>query len=205
MTTDTTLDEYGLRVVDPDNHRLYWHRPDPSRNYARHGAMGGICTVGDVWDQDAARSRKARPGRLRPGRAPSPLLAGLGRITGRWTVIPGQPPTWRVVARCRRGDVLDDLLPPGGRVNGQLVVDQDYLARLVYPVLERHGWSWRTRVECPAHRAERLTVEAALATLRRQEASHDLVAARGGPRPAAAAPPPRRAAGAASELVGGRP
>src|SRR2546430_2437766 len=101
MTTDTTLDEHGLRLVDPDGHRLYWHHPDPTRNYARNGATGGVCTAGDVWDQDAARSSKARPGRLRPGDAPSSLLDGLGRITGVWMVVPGREPTWRLTVRCR--------------------------------------------------------------------------------------------------------
>lgn len=168
---DMALNESGLRIRDPDGHLLYWHGIEPGTNYSRSGCSGGICTKGVVWDQDAARSRAARPGRLRAAANTSPLLSGEGVIYGEWTLLLGQRTgiTYRAFARCRGGDLFPN--PPAFYPG---YTPEEYVSQHLLPALAELGWSRSPRIECPTHRVEREAVEAALARLqatsqRRQE------------------------------------
>src|SRR4051812_20097978 len=90
-TVDTALDDRGLRRVDLNGHLIYWPGAEPGHDYQRSGLNGGICTAFELWDQDAATSRNANPGRLRHREGESPLLGGVGFMRAEWLAVPGQP------------------------------------------------------------------------------------------------------------------
>lgn len=165
---DMALNEYGLRIRDPDGHLLYWHDLTPGASYARSGYNGAICTMGLTWDQDAARSRAARPGRLRPAAGTSQLVSGEGMIYGEWRLMLGQRTgiSYRANARCRGGDLFPD--PPAFYPG---YTPEEYVSQHLLPALAELGWSRSPRIECPMHRRQREQVEAALEKLRTEESA----------------------------------
>lgn len=186
---DTSLDERGLRLYDKDNHRLYWHNAAPDEDYTRKGLSGGICTRGDVWDQDAALSRASRPGRLRRRPGESSLLGGFGVLQGLWTITPTAAGTvehhWDVEVVCRGNHVFRHLPEWPGPMAAEA-----YLEGYVHPPLAAHGWTFEPRIECPVHRAEREQVVQRLDALLREETQALIANAAPGTAPVDAASTP---------------
>lgn len=177
---DTSLDARGLRRYDKDGHRLYWHGAQPGVDYSRAGLNGGICTRGDVFDQNAALSRNARPGRLRQVTGESPLLGGAGYIRAAFMYVPGAAATVSTEIVCRGNHALEhateverfaagqaeSALPLPDAVDGETA--ERFMAK-VRAFAVQHDWTATPRVECPLHRAEREYITQQLAALLAEE------------------------------------
>jgi hypothetical protein len=180
--SNTSLDARGLRHHCPDNHLLYWPAAQNGVDYSRQGLAGGICTAGHGWDQDAAHSVITRPGRLRRQHGEPALLDGVGYVRAELKLIPGEEHRIGIEIMCRRGHALLEMietaefeatptpgvLPVPDAKRGESV--ETFLPKLA-SWIERNGWSWQERVECPEHRAEREHTESVLNKLRAQEAA----------------------------------
>ena len=181
---DTSLDARGLRIVDPNGHRLYWHVTEPiGEGFARAGRRGGICTEGEVWDQDQALSRHARASRLHlAGVNTSWLTSGTGHIKIELTYVPGEPPRTRVVVLCRGRHLFDaQWMPP---FNDEGNIPTRWVQQVLIPLLRQANWIGDNRIECPEHRVEREQVERALAELRAAGPPAPLQPLTGGAQPA---------------------